>query len=68
MSMKVSACVAVTYELHLLLSRAPECWCTIDESGESWANQKSILIKGSYAHFAELRDVDAACRVPLHIR
>ena len=44
-------------ELHMCFISSPECWCRIDELGESWA-VKVDLIEERYIHVAELRRVD----------
>jgi len=44
-------------ELHMCFISSPECWCTINELGESWAI-KVDLIEERYIGVAELRGVD----------
>jgi len=45
-------------ELHMCLIAFPECWCTIDELGESWGI-KIDLIEENYTQIRESRGVDA---------
>jgi len=40
----------------------PECWCTTDELGESWAI-KIDLIEESYPEAIELRGIDVGHEV-----
>ena len=44
-------------EVYMCLIKCPECWCTINKSGELWA-VKIWLIEGIYLHFFELRRVN----------
>ncbi len=45
-------------EFHTCLMACPECWCTIDEFGESWG-VKIDLIEEIYFQMIELRGVEA---------
>ncbi len=49
-------------ESHMPLIACPECWCTIDELGES-RGVKIDLIEESYVQIIELRDVDAGYEI-----
>ena len=44
-------------ELHMRFISSLECWCTVNELGESWA-VKIDLIKERYIRVPELGDVD----------
>ncbi len=53
-----TAAVAHTIiEFHMYIIVYPECWCTIDELGQSWA-VKIVLIEENYIHVVELRGVN----------